>query len=105
MSVIADPHLLLLSMVGVGVAWASILSMPYAILAGALPPEKMGVYMGIFNFFIVIPQIAAAGVLGSLMKHVLGNDPMNAVLLGGASMIIAALATTLVRDVDAPTHR
>jgi len=105
MSVITDPHLLLLSMVGVGVAWASILSMPYAILAGALPPEKMGVYMGIFNFFIVIPQIAAAGILGSLMKHVLGNDPMNAVLLGGASMIIAALATTLVRDVDAPPHR
>jgi maltose/moltooligosaccharide transporter len=104
MSIIADPHLLLLSMVGVGIAWASVLSMPYAILAGALPPEKMGVYMGIFNFFIVIPQIAAAGILGSLMKLLLGNDPMNAVLLGGTSMLVAALATVVVRDVDAPPH-
>lgn len=104
MSIIADPHLLIISMVGVGIAWASILSMPYAILAGALPPQKMGVYMGIFNFFIVIPQIAAAGVLGSLMKYLLGNDPMNAVLLGGASLIVAAVATTMVRDVDAPPH-
>ena len=104
MSVIADPHLLLLSMVGVGVAWASILSMPYAILAGALPAARMGVYMGIFNFFIVIPQIAAAGLLGVFMKHLLGNDPMNAVLLGGASMLVAALATIFVRDVDAPPH-
>ncbi len=99
-AVITDPQLLLLSMVGVGIAWASILSMPYAILAGALPPEKMGVYMGIFNFFIVIPQIAAAGVLGSLMKYVLANDAMNAILLGGVSLLIAAGATLLVRDVD-----
>ncbi len=104
MSVLPDPHLLLLSMVGVGIAWASILSMPYAILAGALPPEKMGVYMGIFNFFIVIPQIAAAGILGSLMKFLLGNDPMNAVLLGGGSLIVAAVAVIFVRDVDAPPH-
>jgi len=100
LSLVSDPHMLLLSMVGVGIAWASILSMPYAILAGALPPEKMGVYMGIFNFFIVIPQIAAAGLLGVLMKHFLGNDPMNAVVLGGVSMIIAAAATFAVNDVD-----
>ncbi len=100
MSVIGDPVLLLLSMVGVGIAWASILSMPYAILAGALPPQKMGVYMGIFNFFIVIPQIAAAGILGSLMKHFLGNDAMNAVVLGGGSMLVAAVVTLLVKDVD-----
>ncbi len=100
LSVISDPTLLLLSMVGVGIAWASILSMPYAILAGALPPEKMGVYMGIFNFFIVIPQIAAAGILGSLMKIMLRNDPMNAILLGGCSLFIAAIATLVVKDVD-----
>jgi maltose/moltooligosaccharide transporter len=105
MSVISDPNLLLLSMVGVGIAWASILSMPYAILAGALPAEKMGVYMGIFNFFIVIPQIAAAGVLGSLMKYVLGNDAMNAILLGGTSMIVAAVVTLLVQDVDEQRER
>lgn len=99
-AVIADPHMLLVSMVGVGIAWASILSMPYAILAGALPPEKMGVYMGIFNFFIVIPQIAAAGVLGSLMKYLLNGDAMNAILLGGISLLLAALAMIAVRDVD-----
>jgi maltose/moltooligosaccharide transporter len=100
MSVISDPGVLLLSMVGIGIAWASILSMPYAILAGALPPEKTGVYMGIFNFFIVIPQIAAAGILGMLMRHFLGNDPMNAVLLGGISLGVAALAMLGVQDVD-----
>ena len=97
---ITDPSMLLVSMVGVGIAWASILSMPYAILAGALPPEKTGVYMGIFNFFIVIPQIVAAGILGLMMKHLLGNDAMNAILLGGISLIVAAFATLLVRDVD-----
>jgi maltose/moltooligosaccharide transporter len=100
MSVISSPTVLLLSMVGVGIAWASILSMPYAILAGALPAERMGVYMGIFNFFIVIPQIAAAGILGILMTHVLGNDPMRAIVLGGISLGVAALATLLVNDVD-----
>jgi maltose/moltooligosaccharide transporter len=100
MSVITSPTVLLLSMVGVGVAWASILSMPYAILAGALPAERMGVYMGIFNFFIVIPQIAAAGILGVLMSHVLGNDPMRAIVLGGISLGVAALATIIVNDLD-----
>lgn len=100
LSVITNPQMLLISMIGVGIAWASILSMPYAILAGALPPAKMGVYMGIFNFFIVIPQIAAAGALGPIMKHFLGNDPMNAVLLGGFSLFIAAGATLIVKDVD-----
>ena len=100
MSVISSPMVLLFSMVGVGIAWASILSMPYAILAGALPAERMGVYMGIFNFFIVIPQIAAAGILGILMTHVLGNDPMRAIVLGGISLGVAALATLLVNDVD-----
>ncbi|HUI65739.1 MAG TPA: MFS transporter [Bacteroidota bacterium] len=101
LAVIASPTFLLISMVGIGIAWASILSMPYAILAGALPPEKMGVYMGIFNFFIVIPQIAAAGLLGLLMKHLLGGDAMNAIMLGGASLAVAALSTLGVRDVDA----
>ena len=91
-------------MVGVGIAWASILSMPYAILAGALPPDRMGIYMGVFNFFIVIPQIVAAGILGMLMKHFLGNDPMHAIVLGGASRAVGALLTMRVRDVDEP-HR
>ncbi len=94
-------YLLIGSMVLVGVAWASILSMPYAMLANAIPPQKMGFYMGVFNFFIVIPQILASLGLGTLMKSVLGDNPMNAVLLGGCSMVVAALCVGLVsKDVD-----
>ena len=92
-------------MVLVGIAWASILSMPYAMLSNAIPPEKMGFYMGVFNFFIVIPQILASLGLGSLMKAVLGNNPMNAVLLGGCSMAVAALCVSLVqKEVDSPAE-
>src|SRR5205807_4082984 len=78
--VIHDRYLLLLSMVGVGVAWASILSMPYAILSTALPPTRMGVYMGIFNFFIVIPEIVAALAFGPLIRLVFGSANANAPL-------------------------
>jgi maltose/moltooligosaccharide transporter len=97
---IHDPKMLLVSMLGVGLAWASILSMPYAILAGALPKENVGVYMGIFNFFIVIPQIVAAGLLGFCMRHFLGNHSINAIVLGGGSMLLAAALVLLVNDVD-----
>ena len=79
-------------------AVASILSMPYAILAGSLPPERMGVYMGIFNFFIVIPQITAAGILGYFMRTFFGNQAVFALILGGISMLIAAGMTMLVKD-------
>ncbi|MCU0424548.1 MAG: MFS transporter [Candidatus Kapabacteria bacterium] len=96
--VISSPQMLLVSMLGIGFAWASILSMPYAILAGALPPEKMGVYMGIFNFFIVIPQITAAGILGFFMRSLFGNQAVFALILGGVSMLIAAAMTMLVQD-------
>jgi maltose/moltooligosaccharide transporter len=98
--VIKDPNVLLVSMLGVGLAWASILSMPYAILAGSLPATKMGVYMGIFNFFIVIPQIVAAGILGFCVKTFLHGEAVNALLLGGASMILAGILVTRVKDVD-----
>ncbi len=98
--VIKDPKLLLVSELGIGLAWASILAMPYAILAGSLPPEKMGVYMGIFNFFIVIPQITAAAILGWFVKHLFGGDAINALLLGGASMILAGILVMFVNDVD-----
>jgi maltose/moltooligosaccharide transporter len=95
-----NQYALILSMVGVGVAWASILSMPYAILAGALPPKKMGMYMGIFNFFIVLPQIIAAGVLGFFIRNVFNGEVGLIMLLGGISMGIAALMVFFVRDVD-----
>jgi maltose/moltooligosaccharide transporter len=94
--VVRQPHALLGSMVLVGIAWASILAMPYAMLANAIPAQKMGFYMGVFNFFIVLPQILASAGLGLLMKHVLGDNPMNAVLLGGASMVLAGLCVGLV---------
>jgi len=95
---ITDHHLLLLSMIGVGVAWASILSMPYAILSSALPPEKMGYFMGVFNFFIVIPQLVAATILGFLVGRFFNNDPVYALIIGGLSMIIAAILTLRVQD-------
>jgi maltose/moltooligosaccharide transporter len=99
---IRDPHWLLLSMVGVGFAWASILSLPYALLSGAVPAKKMGVYMGIFNFFIVIPQLVAASLLGFLLKAFLGGHPVDALAIGGASMIAAGFCVLLVR---APSTR
>jgi maltose/moltooligosaccharide transporter len=94
---VREPGLLLASMVGVGIAWASILAMPYAMLSNALPPAKMGFYMGVFNFFIVLPQILASVGLGWVMEHSLGNDATKALLLGGASMLLAALLTLRVR--------
>ncbi len=85
-------------MVGVGIAWASILSMPYAILSSALPAKKMGVYMGIFNFFIVIPQILAATILGLLVKYLFAGSPIYALALGGVFMILSGISTLLVDD-------
>ena len=97
---IKDPNLLLISELGVGLAWASILAMPYAILTGSLPANKMGVYMGIFNFFIVIPQITAAAILGFFVKNLFGDEAIYALLLGGGSFILAALLVMNVDDVD-----
>jgi maltose/moltooligosaccharide transporter len=92
----SDKYHLLIAMTAVGIAWASILSMPYAMLAPALPKEKVGVMMGMFNLFIVLPQIAASGLLGYILKHCLHSEPMNALVLGGASMGLAAVLTLLV---------
>ncbi len=99
-SLIHSPVMLIIPMLGVGLAWASILSMPYAILTGSLPHNKMGIYMGIFNFFIVIPQILAASILGSMVKHIFGGNTMKALIAGGISMVIAALMVKFVKDVD-----
>ena len=97
---IQDPKLLLLSMVGVGVAWASILSVPYAMLAGALPSNKMGYYMGVFNFFIVIPQVVAGLILGFFTTHFFHGESILTLVLGGISMIISGLLTLRVNDAD-----
>uniref|UniRef100_UPI00262F6E05 MFS transporter n=1 Tax=uncultured Brevundimonas sp. TaxID=213418 RepID=UPI00262F6E05 len=93
---IRDPALLWLPMIGVGFAWASIVSMPYAILANAVPGRKMGVYMGVFNIFIVVPQLVAATILGAVLKGVFGGQPIFALALGAASFLIAAGASLLV---------
>lgn len=92
-----EKGLLLLALALGGVAWASILSMPYAILAGALPPERMGVYMGIFNFFIVLPEIIAALTFGPLVKNFLGGNLVHAVVAGGVFMLMAALLVQFVK--------
>ena len=93
-----DPYYLLISMLGVGFAWASILSLPYAMLTRALPVNKMGVYMGIFNFFIVIPQILAASILGFITKTLFDGHAIYALMLGGGSMILAGFLTLMVDD-------
>ena len=88
---VTNKYMLFVCMTGVGIAWTSILSMPYAMLSGVLPKDKVGIYMGIFNFFIVLPEIIAALGYPWLMKHVLHNDMLAAVQSGGALMILAAI--------------
>ena len=97
---IHTPGMLIISMLGIGLAWASILAMPYAILTGSLPANKMGTYMGIFNFFIVIPQIMAASILGFMVKSLFGGESIYALVTGGVSMFIAALLVLFVEDKD-----
>ncbi|WP_198664773.1 MFS transporter [Lewinella sp. IMCC34191] len=96
--IIDDPNMLIVSMIGVGIAWASILSMPYAIISSILPPHKMGYYMGVFNFFIVIPQIVAAGLLGFILSTFFGNVPIYAILIGAGSFVLAGLLCLIVDD-------
>jgi len=91
-----------LSMAGVGVAWASILSMPYVILSTAVPPMRMGIYMGVFNLFIVIPQVVMSFVMPPLIKNVIGDDPVRVVVIGGASLLVAALSVFIVDDAHKP---
>jgi maltose/moltooligosaccharide transporter len=95
---IHDKYLLLLPMVGVGVAWASILTVPYAILVGSLPASKMGYFRGIFNFFVVIPQIVAGLVLGPISHYLLGSNPGATLVLGGVCMAVGGLLTLRVND-------
>lgn len=90
----------ILPMIGVGIAWASILAMPYAILAGSIPARKMGVYMGIFNFFIVIPQIVNALIGGPIVKYLYNDNAIFAIITSGVSFLLAAALVAKVKDVD-----
>lgn len=92
---------LLLSMVGVGIAWASILSMPYSMLSNALPPERMGFYMGVFNFFIVLPQVLVSLVMGAIVASVFGNNSLGALMVGAGCMLLASLLVLRVRPATA----
>ena len=96
--ILNNPQHMIFSMIGIGLAWASILAMPYAILTGSLPQHKMGVYMGIFNFFIVIPQILAATILGFMVKALFGGDSIFALLTGGISLLVASVLILFVQD-------
>lgn len=95
---IRDPQLLLLSEIGIGIAWASILAMPYAILASALPQAKLGIYMGLFNIFIVVPQLLVATVMGSIMKAFFPTEPIWTMLFAAIVMGLAALAMLRVKE-------
>src|SRR5829696_5121211 len=99
---ITNKWMLFASMAGVGIAWASILSMPYVMLSTAVPPSRMGVYMGVFNLFIVIPQIVMSLIVPNIFNNILGGDPRNAVVLGGISLLVAAVTVLVVRDVHDP---
>jgi maltose/moltooligosaccharide transporter len=96
--VIRNPNWLLASMAGVGIAWASILSLPYVLLSDSLPAQKMGLYMGIFNFYIVIPQLVAASVLGLLIKWLFGGAPIYALAIGGVSFLISGALVLRVAE-------
>jgi maltose/moltooligosaccharide transporter len=98
MVLIRDPALLWLPMIGVGVAWAAIVSVPYAILAGSVPMRKMGIYMGIFNIFIVVPQLVAATLLGFLVRTFFGNEPIWAFAIAATSFALAAISVLWVRE-------
>jgi maltose/moltooligosaccharide transporter len=97
---IKSPNILLLPMIAVGIAWASTLTMPYAILAGALPPSKMGFYMGVFNFFIVIPQLVASFVMGFVIKDIFHEQAIYALVIGGVCMAIGGVFNLIVIDKD-----
>jgi maltose/moltooligosaccharide transporter len=95
---IKDPGMLKFAMVGVGLAWASILAMPYVILSSSIPPGKLGIYMGIFNFFITLPQIINGLFGGWIVKHLYGGQPVYAIVLAGIFMICAAISVIYVYD-------
>jgi maltose/moltooligosaccharide transporter len=96
--VMPDAQWLILSEIGVGIAWASILAMPYAILASSLPQAKLGIYMGLFNVFIVVPQLLVATVMGSIMKAFFPGEPIWTMAFAAASLTVAALATMRVPE-------
>ena len=98
MYLLTNTDMMFFSMIGIGIAWASILAMPYSILSDSLPPEKMGTYMGIFNFFITIPQIVNGVIHGWFVHNVYNGHPMYALLTGGCFLLLAAVSVILIKE-------
>jgi len=96
--IIKDPGLLIIPMLGVGLAWASILAMPYAMLANSIPPKKMGMFMGLFNMSITIPQIVSGVASGFILKYIFNDNPLYCVMMAGCSLIIAGLFSLVIKD-------
>lgn len=96
--VISDPQWLIFSEIGIGIAWASILAMPYAILASSLPQAKLGIYMGLFNVFVVVPQLLVATVMGSIMKRFFPDEPIWTMAFAAVTLLVAAVAMLRVRE-------
>ena len=96
--IFSDPHLLIIPMVGIGIAWGSILAMPYAMLASSIPPKRMGVYMGLFNMSITIPQIVSGIVSGLILKYFFADNPILCIVMAGASMLLAALSALFIKE-------
>lgn len=99
-----DPYLLLIPMAGIGIAWGSILAMPYAMLAGSIPPNQMGMYMGLFNMSITIPQIISGIFSGLILKYLFSGDPMLCIVMAGISMILGALCALLIKEQPINNH-
>ena len=97
LQLIENQYLLLLAMVGLGIAWASALVMPYAMLTGSIPPQRRGIYQGIFNFFVVLPEIAISLFFGWVMSYLLHDNRLMAVVLGGIFLILGAVCTLFVK--------
>ncbi len=93
-----DPHLLIIPMIGVGIAWGSILAMPYAMLANSIPPKRMGVYMGLFNMSITIPQIVSGIVSGLILKYFFADNPILCIVMAGVSMLLGAISALLIKE-------
>jgi maltose/moltooligosaccharide transporter len=93
-----DPHLLIIPMIGIGIAWGSILAMPYAMLAGSIPPKHMGMYMGLFNMSITIPQIVSGVISGFILKYLFNGDPVLCLVMAGVSMILGGVSALYISE-------
>jgi maltose/moltooligosaccharide transporter len=93
-----DSYALLLPMIGIGIAWGSILAMPYAMLASSIPPARMGVYMGLFNMSITIPQIVSGIFSGLILKYFFANNPVLCIVMAGVSMLLGALSALMIKE-------